>query len=1572
MLTGDRRWAPTRKLTVLGKVPKPINLPSQRLENHGLDPNVEIVPKGTLTWGSRPSTAAPNAWGTSSSSSPLADGNAGSLSPRPSSGGGTRPSTAGCDRSSEPVSNVWGPSSRPSSASGVLTSSQISAAATRPRSADTRPGSSQLSRFADSSTDCSVAWGTSGTAEKLGTTSSKGSGFTLSSGDFPSLSSDKNSDAHLQRGHSSQGRPQSSQGRPGSSQGRPSSASGADSRPNEFLEHHGSRNTDHFEHRTVNTWKADNPQHGGHGASPNIDNWHRDHHQGPYPNMNMPRPHYDSWHNPPFHPADGAWYRGGAPGGPYRPPGPPSNYPIDYPHVPARPLSNSQQFPRQDAGPGGFFPSTCEPYRPYMPSERYMGPGHPDVPIRPGAYQGPVPYEGCYGPPHPNFYNSSERDTSIMGMSHPVVPNQYATQHLSYDHAKFHARPGGYGSVMNKEHMEPHQANEIQGPYKVLLKQHVGSEDCNETVKMEDSVASGTSHFEKEKHSGGSVQKGDWGTKSQTQEMMVSPCSRGVPSRPASGVDAQLTGNMVKNSSMDAPELVDDGLTRRTEAANIQNRGLHQYPVIKKNASLMEKVESLNNKARIADSHGEGGSNSSRDKPTYFKDVTAGADQFSTVASFGESSVDNIASTLNTGTVMPKELNTLAEDKGQETTTDRNILSFPLNSADAGDNTRFLGQKKAHVTKNVDYHSKTRASRHDNDEWSKKNPGSESLMNTTVASSKGGAVETDVFRGASEKLALHPAANFVDGSQTVDLVDQKAQRAKMREITMQRAKRLQEEEEERTREQKAKALAKLEELNRRTLAESSDPKSSLQSSDVLNNKTESGPNATPAADTASIEASGATSVCNSEEMKKFGDCGIVNAENSAVLYSAGAVQASHSTTQSSSIQQESSITAELIPEMTLDRQHTTIGMQKQVGYRKKNSNLQDASTVGKQKKSSSPRNPTDSKVIVVNDRSSDPLPNVEDPPVQHKKRNSRSSRNNNANKLAEGLTSSTSPSPPHTAASSENPCTDSGKVEPSTLVEKAVLVPTESSNENVGTMNSMEAQDIHVEHNLHESTESSHGRGSNLPKPHPQRKTSRNQQPNKPVSKYHANEAVMWAPVKSLPKNEAADEVGRNSITEPAKSIGKSGKDMQVGLKAKRAEIERYVPKPVAKELSQQASSQQAASPSLSEPALGDTTGLPSTDSGRLDGPAVGKASAASDTRNGENPKRNKNGKSNASWRQRGLTESPPVQGSRSSDQPRAVQKASDPLQTSDIVGLQDGRLTHTDDGWNDISENVSSGDAVSSTVVGKSYGASRQRRQPYKSHTVAGSNQPAYENTGSQQGITDRSERPSPAWAHNEEGRNSGRNESHNAGFESTKPQWQPKSQAYSHGRQGNHGNRGAPKTGPLTPGNVPAMNEDTNTHGKRTTEAEAGNTWHQASSGQRKTTADPAKDQTTGKLAPSTGSQHDRPLPLGGNQRGQHYDRFHREHDPNHRGRDFGQEIYKQGYGDRRRINQHVEYQRIGSYDENPDADEATHEPSRGPGAKYRDRGGRHFPARGGGQFYGRRGGASARVGDTYNGGE
>jgi len=531
-----------------------------------------------------------------------------------------------------------------------------------------------------------------------------------------------------------------------------------------------------LDHGTVNTWKADNPPYAGHAASPKIENWLRDPHLAPpLSHMNMPPPHYDSWHNPPFRPADGAWYRGGGP------PGPPGSYSIDYPHGPARPLSNPQ-FPRPDAGPGGFYPNNCEPYRPYMPPEQYMGPGHPDVPVRPGAYPGPVSYEGYYGPPRPNFYSSTDREASIMGMAQPVVHNRFSSQHQTYNSANFHTRPGGFATVVNKEQIKPDQTHETQsGPYRVLLKQHDGSENCDELEKREHPVTAGSTHLEKGNHPTVPSQKGDWVTKSQTQETVVSPSLPGstVSSQSTSGVDVQST-DTVKNSVTDSSKAADNGLVGRLEVANIQSRDLQQYTVIKKNATLLEKVEGLNYKARIADSYREVGAISSKEKQTFLKDVNARADRVTKVACATANSAENAASTLNMETAIPKDLNALVDDKNQGISSDGKFCSVPLNPAAGGENAYFLGQKIVHVARSVDHQAKLRSNKHDNNELMKKSPGSESSTNNTMIGVKGRALESDASEEeeAPEKQELRHATNVRNGSQTVsslDPVDQKAQ-----------------------------------------------------------------------------------------------------------------------------------------------------------------------------------------------------------------------------------------------------------------------------------------------------------------------------------------------------------------------------------------------------------------------------------------------------------------------------------------------------------------------------------------------------------------------------------------------------------------------------------------------------------------------------------------------------------------------------------------------------------------------------------------------------------------------------
>ncbi|KAJ6828333.1 protein MODIFIER OF SNC1 1-like [Iris pallida] len=1578
MLTGERRWASARKtgMTVLGKVPKPFNLPSQRLENHGLDPSVEIVPKGTLTWGSRPSSAATNAWGTSSVSSPHAEGSVGSpsfASGRPSSGGsGTRPSTAGSDRSHEPVSNAWGPNSRPLSASGILASSQMSAAATRPRSADTRPGSSQLSRFAESSVDNTVVWGATGTAERLGAVSSKTSGFSLSSGDFPTLGSEKTSDSHSQRGHSSQG--------------RPSSASGTSSTVKETLEPNlvENRNTDHLDHRSVNTWKAENHPYVGDGAPTYTENWRKDPQQAQsYTNVNMPPHQFNSWPNPPFHPADGAWYRGGGPVGPYRLPGPPGTY-FD-PHISARPLHNSQAVPRPEASSVGYRPDYGEPYRPHMPPEPYMGPGHSSIPLRPGPYPGPMPYEGYYGPPT-GFYNSSEKGP-IMAMARPVVYNQYPSQNPHLDPGNYHARPGGYATTMNDEQMKLGQAHENQGQFRVLLKQHDGQEGREAHGRGEQSLMGTALHLERGNQPGLRRQEGDWRTKNKKTEpskCLSLPPDEAAPSVHTSSLDGQSFDTCVRNSLENSRKAADDGLIMREETTNARVRDRKQYPVTKKNLPQMEKGEGLHTEGRVTDCQNDFGMYSSKEK-TKSKDVTTSADQ--------STSMVNVP-TSNEAILVPLKPTAFTE----ETTVDI-VLHAPL-PLGTSENVHFQGQRRVHGVKGTDHHAKPRSSRHDNDEWAEKIPGSESSI--TSLSGKGGQVASALDCSASlvapENRGVPHAASFVDGScsaSSLDTIDHKAQRAKVKEIATQRAKQLQKEEEERTREQKAKALAKLEELNRRTSAESSKQKvnsSPPSSNDDFNKQQDNGAGAVPKVDMASV---GAPTGTFSEAVTPTDDDDTRNAGNSTDFSSDVAAQHSDSAVQTSDLSQnqpsepsEDTILKKAMHGTAPDI-HDTSSKHEQLGFQRRQTIPQVRSMGEKQASTTSTGNPEYTGEVSINTSTSDARANNEESSVRQRKKNNKSARNNK-NKLDEGLTNSSFPSP-DTELVTQKLYPGSRKINPSVSAAEAVSLPSESLNatvvpaEALSVENLSELPDMLLSQGVTESTEESHARVSNHWKPHPHRKSAKNQQTNKPLSKYNSGaEAVIWAPVKPLNKNEPSVEVGKNILIEATYPSGKSGHDMQSGTKAKRAEMERYVPKPVAKELFQQGNSQRNP-PSQTHAGAGDTSGkldlITSTvEVGKPDGVSVGKATIAPDTRSGDSIKHNKHGKISASWRQRS-SETPQVEGSLSSDPAKAVQKASDQLQSSTMDSLPKQDWTHADDGWNDITNTSPPGGSVASTALPKNVGANRQRRQPYKAQRVPGSIY-STDNTDVHRVMTDKRETQSPALGMNDSDGGKGvKLESGNAIGEHTKPHWQPKSQAYSHhGRQGNRGSGAAHRVPAQGAEYYFVQNEHKNDVSPRTVAAETGDARHQDSKRERKVVGDSSKDDTTVELAPVDVNPHyEQSAAMAVDHQGHYNNRFQRAQDSGYRGKDLGQDAGKRNFPmnrDERRNSPHVEYQQVGnyhktgeSYQQNPASSGGAHEGPRAPGPRFRDRA-RHHP-RGGGHFYGRSSGG-ARVSDSYNSGE
>lgn len=344
----------------------------------------------------------------------------------------------------------------------------------------------------------------------------------------------------------------------------------------------------------VNTWRRETSPQTGDGT-PMMEKWQDPQQSQPFPTVNMPSHHFDPWHGTPIQRSpNGVWYRGVPPGGPYRPAVPPGGYPLEPfayypPQLPYRPVSNSQAGPRPRAGPNSYQQKNGGTFCPRMP-DSYI-PSHPMIPLRPGFYPGPVPYDGYYGPPHMSFCNPNDRDAPSMGMTAgPYVCNP--NQNVHPDSGNFNIRPGGYGpsSVMVKEQMEyTHSRDVCQGPYKVLLKQHdnLGGNDTEETREPS--------------------------AKPMTQNDWIADCRKGEPADfSMSGVEEshpELTsdqrklslvpavGNLPDNNSK--AKAVDDGLVKKPETAASIAQGPQHHPTIKKTPTLIDKIEGLNTKARI-------------------------------------------------------------------------------------------------------------------------------------------------------------------------------------------------------------------------------------------------------------------------------------------------------------------------------------------------------------------------------------------------------------------------------------------------------------------------------------------------------------------------------------------------------------------------------------------------------------------------------------------------------------------------------------------------------------------------------------------------------------------------------------------------------------------------------------------------------------------------------------------------------------------------------------------------------------------------------------------------------------
>lgn len=457
----------------------------------------------------------------------------------------------------------------------------------------------------------------------------------------------------------------------------------------------------------------------------------------------------------------------------------------------------------------------------------------------------------------------------------------------------------------------------------------------------------------------------------------------------------------------------------------------------------------------------------------------------------------------------------------------------------------------------------------------------------------------------------------------------------MKEIATQRSKQLQKEEEERTREQKAKALAKLEELNKRTLAEIATQKSEgklphhEESHTMISQSNTSVPN-----EVTGVSCSDSDTVTTSEqsmskpmEAMKHSPQGPVSDVNISVV----------------PLNEEANPKESVAGEISSQIHDNSVFKQKQMGHKRKQhnsleKNLGDktATTGGTIVHDNAIVNPSASNVESGSENNSSSNDNV---PLQLKK--------NRSTKSKQKMDEASAPVPSPSMAPMEGNMVKASdeSIKPKTLEpisSKVSSVQPQFGMEIVKGQNSHDL--VSVDEGWLQPTDEPHGRINNKLKPQHTRRISRNPQSFRHTEKLHGTEGAVWAPVRLPPnKSESSEVPDQDTTNDGGHFLGKDGYGTQNISKGKRADIERYVPKPVAKELSQQNSqnpptpSTQAASKEALQKADYGLKG--SKSGGQMDNVAVEKTDFAVENKNG-NSNHNKQGRTHSSWRQRGSAES--------------------------------------------------------------------------------------------------------------------------------------------------------------------------------------------------------------------------------------------------------------------------------------------------------------------------------------------
>lgn len=315
--------------------------------------------------------------------------------------------------------------------------------------------------------------------------------------------------------------------------------------------------------------------------------------------------------------------------------------------------------------------------------------------------------------------------------------------------------------------------------------------------------------------------------------------------------------------------------------------------------------------------------------------------------------------------------------------------------------------------------------------------------------------------------------------------------------------------------------------------------------------------------------------------------------------------------------------------------------------------------------------------------------------------------------ISEGVLSPISGLPAMSSMSTESTCTKRKnnrngkrrhKVEETTTVNSPVIEvgrEIKSGDESIGTGKAKFAElesgsgsgpssDCKLSYNASEqrtylTNEVSQGRAKSSWKTQHLHRTQRNSQGNKPTEKFHATDAAIWAPV--IPQEKAnipPDDASQHAVSE----FGTSSKSpVQTNSKSRRGEIERYVPKPIVKEMAEQSESKKdkAATDMVQGTAQKNDSGSEGNRILQLSGITEEKPGSPSELGVGIG-RQSKSGR-HGSWRQRGSAESAKATEhvqSVTSNQPIGRSKSNRQTDKDDVVKE---RTTSNDDGWNMIPE---------------------------------------------------------------------------------------------------------------------------------------------------------------------------------------------------------------------------------------------------------------------------------------------